>query len=93
MKKIIDMDTLMNIIKDVENQDTVDWSSLPVDEHVVTQVLALDIVEQFENNWIENFSLEELHYIMLATIIKLITENFALNAILYTGRNNDAKSS
>lgn len=86
------MDHLMEIVREVERADPIDWGMLPFNEEQALQLIAAGMVDQFQNDWLERFTLEELHYIMLATIIKLVTENFALNAMLYSRKGNNAAS-
>lgn len=83
------MEHLMEIVREVERGDPIDWGMLPINEEQAIKLIAASMLDQFENDWIPKFTLEELHYIMLATIIKLVTENFALNAMLYRRKDNN----
>lgn len=83
MHSAIDVEKLLEIVAEVEKENPIDWGMLPIDENAATRLIALSIVEQFQTEWTEKYSLEELHYIMLATIVKLITENFVLMSQLY----------
>lgn len=83
MKPLINIEHLLEIVNEVERGDPIDWGMLPIDEETAMRMIALGMVDQFENEWIVNHTLEEVHYIMLATVVKLVAENFALNAMLY----------
>jgi hypothetical protein len=85
---VIDIEHLLEIVKEVERETPIDWGMLPFDEEEAVKLIAYGIVEQFENEWVEKFSLQEMHYIMLATIIKLVAENFVLNATLYKRKDS-----
>lgn len=87
MKQLIDIPKLLQLVDEVEKEDPIDWGMLEIDEFTTRNVIALGVVDMFETTWL-NDSLEHTHNIMLATIIKLVMENFALNAMLYEGGYN-----
>jgi len=79
----VDVEKLLEIVAEVEKENPIDWGMLPIDENTATRLIALSIVEQFQTEWTSKYNLEELQYIMLATIVKTITENFVLMSQLY----------
>ncbi len=72
------VELLVEIAKEVENQDPIDWAYLNVSEDNVYRLIASSVLEQYAN-WRES---ENSDMIILATITKLIVENFVLNSLL-----------
>lgn len=61
------------LAKEVESQNLIDWGILAIDENTTYDFIANSVVSQFDKY---NHSERE---IMLATITKLVVENFVLN--------------
>jgi len=62
------VDMLVDLAKEVESTDPVDWGMLSVDEDEVYRLVALSVVE-----------LEDNILVLKASLTKLLVENFVLN--------------
>jgi hypothetical protein len=67
---MISVDTLVTLAKEVENEDPIDWGMLSIDEDTAYRIIASQVLEIYNTN-------DQLT--MLASITKLIVENFVLN--------------
>jgi hypothetical protein len=67
---MISVESLVELAKEVESQDPIDWGMLSVDEDTAYRVIASQVIEMYNTN-------DQLT--MLASITKLIVENFVLN--------------
>jgi hypothetical protein len=67
---MISIESLIELAKEVESQDPIDWGMLAVDEDTAYRVIASQVMEMYNTN-------DQLT--MLASITKLIVENFVLN--------------
>jgi hypothetical protein len=67
---MISVDTLVALAKEVENEDPIDWGMLAIDENTAYNIIASQVLELYNTN-------DQLT--MLASITKLIVENFVLN--------------
>jgi hypothetical protein len=67
---MISVDTLVALAKEVESQDPIDWGMLAIDEDTAYSIIASQVLELYNTN-------DQLT--MLASITKLIVENFVLN--------------
>lgn len=63
---------IADIAKQVESEDLIDWGMLSIDENETYQFIAGSIIEQFNK-----YSVLERD-VMIATITKLVVENFVL---------------
>lgn len=66
---------MIDLAKEVESEDPINWSYLNIDEETAYRLIALNVFEMY-NDWKNSGQSED---IMLVTITKLIVENFALN--------------
>lgn len=71
---MINVQTLVELAKEVEIQDPIDWDELNIDKDNAYILIASSVLEQFNEPWDINNQTA-----MLATITKLIVENFTLN--------------
>lgn len=67
---MISVDTLVEIAKEVEIEDPIDWGMLAIDEDAAYRLVATHVLEIYNTT-------DQLT--MLASITKLIVENFVLN--------------
>ena len=67
---MISVDTLVALAKEVESEDPIDWGMLAIDEDTAYRIIASQVLEIYNTN-------DQLT--MLASITKLIVENFVLN--------------
>lgn len=80
---MISLAELIELTKEVESEDPIDWGMLSIDEEAATKIAAMDVMEMY-NKWKTTGQPET---IMLVTITKLVLENFMLNLKLQ-GINN-----
>ncbi len=67
------IDRIVSIAQEVESEDPIDWGMLEINEEDAYKLIAMNVVNQFSN-----FDINERD-IMIATITKLVVENFTLN--------------
>lgn len=67
---MISVEHLVEIAREVESVDPIDWGMLAIDEDTAYHIIASQVLEIYNTN-------DQL--IMLASITKLIVENFVLN--------------
>lgn len=72
-------ETLVSLAREIELTDPIDWGTLSVTEEQAYQMMASQVVEQFEDT-------PEDHRVVvaMATITRLLVENFVLNIKLQT---------
>jgi len=75
---VITVDTLVDLIETVESEDPIDWAMLAIDEREATRLIAMNLIEQYQTHW-SQLSESNRTQALLATIGKLVIENFALN--------------
>jgi len=80
MGKSVEVDRLVELAQEVELNDPIDWSQLTIDRDTAYTLIAYSVVEQFDK-----YS-ESEREVMLATITKLVVENFTLNLKLQLGK-------
>lgn len=61
------------LAQEIESEDSIDWSMLQVSEEDSYKLIAMSVVNQFDK-----YTSSERE-IMIATITKLVVENFVLN--------------
>lgn len=66
---------IIKLAKNVELGDSIEWDDIHVDRDRVYEVIGSQVLEYYAN--CDN--IEEQEAIMLATIIKLVIENYVLN--------------
>lgn len=69
---------IVNLVSEIESEDPIDWAMLAVDEQTAVNLLANSILDQYNTVW-ANMPEHDRALIMLATITKLVAENFTLN--------------
>lgn len=69
---------IVNLVSEIESEDPIDWAMLAVDEQTAVNLLANSILDQYNTVWAAMPEQERM-LIMLATITKLVAENFTLN--------------
>lgn len=72
--KSLTAEQLISLAVEADLVDPVDWGLLPIEERKVYEVMASNVMEQFSN-----IKDEDQLIIALATITKLLVENFVLN--------------
>ena len=78
---------LIALAKEVEVRDQIDWSQLKVTEEEIYEMMGNSVVDQM-------YSLPDEHRegVALATMVKLLVENFVLNTKLNEERLKNAPS-
>ena len=80
---MISVDQLVELAKEVEMEDPIDWGMLAVDEDSAYRLIASQVIELYNTN-------DQIT--MLASITKLIVENFVLNLKLQGMKNGSNKA-
>jgi hypothetical protein len=78
MDKNIELVHLVELVEEIASEDPIDWALLSVDEKTATYLIANNLLEQYTSVW-QTMPEYDRNLIMLATITKLVVENFALN--------------
>ena len=76
------VDFIVDLAKECELTDPIDWGKLAITEDQAYQMMASSLLEQFSEIQDENFRM-----VLLATTTKLLVENFVLNLRLKGGEN------
>lgn len=69
------VDRIAALAKEVEAEDPIDWGMLAISEDDAYRLMASNIVETMA----AKYGQPEFKDVMLATIVKLVVENFVLN--------------
>jgi hypothetical protein len=67
------IERIVLLAQQVESEDPIDWGMLEISEEDAYKLIAMNTVNQFDK-----YNVQERE-IMIATITKLVVENFALN--------------
>jgi hypothetical protein len=70
---------IAKLAQEIEREDNIDWGMLNISEDDTYKLIAMSVVNQFDK-----YSSQERD-IMIATIVKLVVENFVLNLKLQQG--------
>ncbi|MFN4328511.1 MAG: hypothetical protein ACK4FF_06515 [Limnobacter sp.] len=74
----IDLETLMALVNEVAREDPLDYADLPVDEAALRQACCLGALNILQHA--SEFKAEEVLYVLLSAMAKLIEENVLLHA-------------
>lgn len=74
MKITVTVEELVELAREVEIEDPIDWAQLSIDEEQAYRLMALNLIEIFEN--VDD---RDRDNILMSMIIKLVVENFVLN--------------
>ena len=66
---------IIELAKDVEAEDAIDWANLPLDRDRIYQMIGSQAYEIY----VTQNQDQDREAILLATVIKLVVENFVLN--------------
>lgn len=66
---------IIELAKEVELEDSIGWDSLPLDKDRIYQIVGSQAYELYET-WADS---DDGEAILIATITKLLVENFILN--------------
>lgn len=65
---------IIELAKEVELNDKIDWGDLKVDPDKIYQIIGTQVYSKYH----ENLQTADGEAILLATVVKLVVENFAL---------------
>lgn len=69
------VDLIVELAKEVETEDPIDWGMLNINEEDAYRLIALNSLEMLTPKYNDpNFK-----EVMIATVVKLVVENFTLN--------------
>lgn len=68
------LEEIIELAKEVELEDNIDWGNLPLDKDRIYQMIGSRAYELFVLQ-----PSEDRETVMIATLIKLLVENFVLN--------------
>lgn len=74
---------LAALAQDVEIKDPIDWGMLAIEESQAYEMMANSVLDQFYS-----VPEEHRHTVAMATMVKLLVENFVLNLKLAEERGN-----
>jgi hypothetical protein len=77
-KQKITVEDLLELVREIDSEDPIDWGMLNIDEKTAAEMLATSIIEQYNLDW-QKMPDRDRTLIMMATITKLVIENFTLN--------------
>ena len=77
----IDLETVITLMHEVEREDPIDWADLRIDESAATRVIVSSMIDQYRNSW-QSLPESDRALAILATMSKLVLENFVLNVRL-----------
>ena len=81
MSNKITIEEIEEIVKEIESEDPIDWGMLAIDEYNAMNMIINQMVEQYNTQW-NLLPYEDQIKILLASMSKLIIENFVLNVKL-----------
>lgn len=74
----IDLNTLLALVSEVAKEDPIDYADFAVDENTLRQACCLGALNILQHA--SQFKAEELIYVLLSSMAKLIEENVILQA-------------
>lgn len=81
MKDKVSVEEIIDLVNHIESQDPIDWGMLAIDENIATEMLVNQLVDRYNTEWITLEDQDKVK-IFLASMSKLIIENFVLNVRL-----------
>ena len=75
---LLKVEDILMLMREVEIEDPIDWAMLSIDESAAMELIANNIVDQYNQQW-QYLTPEQQIQSLLATMGRLIVENFALN--------------
>lgn len=71
---------IIELAKEVEVTDPIDWDNLKIEEDEAYYLVTTSVIEQLGIHFIKgNMYIEADKNVMIASIVKLVVENFVLN--------------
>lgn len=72
------VEQLVELINEVDSAEPIDWGILNIDEDDATKMIAINLLDQYNSEW-ATLNENDFRCAMLATVGKLVLENFVLN--------------
>jgi hypothetical protein len=69
---------IVELAKEVEISDAIEWENLPLDKDKIYQMIGSQVCDMYE----KYADTDEGEAILLATITKMLVENFVLNVLI-----------
>lgn len=69
------VEQIIELAKDVELEDSIDWNNINVNRDTIYQMIGSQVYEMYASSPKE----EDQEAVLLATVVKLVVENFVLN--------------
>ena len=74
----LNVEAVVTLIKEIDQQDAIDWGMLNIGEDEATRLLATSVIEHYEQNILPLHGADR-DYVIVAALAKLTLENFVLN--------------
>lgn len=74
----LDPKVVLDLVQNIDSEDPVDWGMLEVNEQAATELIVLNILDQYSESWCK-LAEPDRSYAIVAMVAKLVLENFALN--------------
>jgi len=74
----LEVEEILALMQEVESEDPIDWAMLNIDEYQAAELIVNSLVDQYNRDW-SQLSHDSQIRAMMATIAKLVVENFTLN--------------
>jgi hypothetical protein len=74
----LDPKVVLDLVQNIDSEDPVDWGMLEVNEQAATELVVLNILDQYSESW-SKLAEPDRSYAIVAMVAKLVLENFALN--------------
>lgn len=78
----VTVEEIRELVDEIDGQDPIDWAMLAIDESAATELIVNQLVDSYNMTW-SKFDQDTRDRIMLASMAKLVIENFALNVRLH----------
>jgi len=78
----VTVEEIRELVDEIDGQDPVDWAMLAIDESAATELIVNQLVDSYNMTW-SKFDQDTRDRIMLASMAKLVIENFVLNVRLH----------
>ena len=72
---------ILSLVNEIDSEDPIDWGMLNINEDDAVELVVNNLVDQYNTQWVD-LDQQTKDRIMLATMAKLVVENFTLNVKL-----------
>jgi hypothetical protein len=67
------VDYIVSIAQEIESEDPIDWGMLAIDETAAYKLMSANVIDMFDK-----YDKSILNDMLVATVVKLVVENFTL---------------